>query len=112
MKLSKTFKEHFIKDLTRLIRIPSVLKTFDEVASSPFGIDIQSVLELMLEIGLRDGFRIENIDNYAGVIEMGEGEEIGILGHLDVVPVQDGWSVGPFSGEIKDGRMYGRGVND
>jgi succinyl-diaminopimelate desuccinylase len=31
---------------------------------------------------------------------------------LDVVPVQDGWSVGPFSGEIREGKLYGRGVND
>jgi len=33
-------------------------------------------------------------------------------GHIDVVPAGDGWSVDPFEGVIRDGRMYGRGVSD
>jgi acetylornithine deacetylase/succinyl-diaminopimelate desuccinylase family protein len=32
--------------------------------------------------------------------------------HLDVVPVGEGWSVDPFAGEIRDGRLYGRGACD
>jgi acetylornithine deacetylase/succinyl-diaminopimelate desuccinylase-like protein len=35
------------------------------------------------------------------------------MGHLDVVPVErDKWSVDPFSGEIKDGFVWGRGSLD
>lgn len=33
-------------------------------------------------------------------------------GHLDVVPVGAGWSVDPFGGEVRDGRIYGRGASD
>ena len=33
-------------------------------------------------------------------------------GHFDVVPVGGGWTVDPFGGEIRDGRLYGRGVSD
>jgi succinyl-diaminopimelate desuccinylase len=33
-------------------------------------------------------------------------------GHYDVVPAGDGWSVDPFGGEIRAGRIYGRGVSD
>jgi len=33
-------------------------------------------------------------------------------GHFDVVPVGDGWTVDPFSGQVRDGRIYGRGVCD
>jgi succinyl-diaminopimelate desuccinylase len=33
-------------------------------------------------------------------------------GHFDVVPVGDGWTVDPFGGEVRDGRIYGRGVAD
>ena len=38
---------------------------------------------------------------------------IAVLGHLDVVPAGDGWSEAePFSGEVKNGRIYGRGAMD
>lgn len=33
-------------------------------------------------------------------------------GHMDVVPVGPGWSTDPFGGELRDGRIYGRGVSD
>ena len=36
----------------------------------------------------------------------------GFAGHLDVVPPGEGWSNGPFDGEIVEGRLVGRGAND
>ncbi|WP_288750032.1 M20/M25/M40 family metallo-hydrolase [uncultured Corynebacterium sp.] len=40
-------------------------------------------------------------------------EPLTLLGHTDVVPVdEDKWTVDPFGGEIKNGRMYGRGATD
>jgi succinyl-diaminopimelate desuccinylase len=33
-------------------------------------------------------------------------------GHFDVVPAGAGWSVDPFGGVIRDGRIYGRGACD
>ncbi len=35
-----------------------------------------------------------------------------LSGHFDVVPVGEGWTVDPFGGEVKDGRIYGRGTCD
>jgi carboxypeptidase PM20D1 len=35
-----------------------------------------------------------------------------LLSHLDVVPVEGGWSVPPFSGRIADGWIWGRGALD
>src|SRR3954463_16328457 len=43
----------------------------------------------------------------------GEGSpHFGFAGHLDVVPAGEGWSNDPFTGEIVDGRLVGRGAND
>ena len=33
-------------------------------------------------------------------------------GHIDVVPAGRGWTVDPFGGVVKDGRVYGRGACD
>ncbi len=33
-------------------------------------------------------------------------------GHFDVVPAGAGWTVDPFGGQVKDGRIYGRGACD
>lgn len=45
-----------------------------------------------------------------------EGPPILLLGHYDVVPVEeatrDAWSVAPFSGTLQDGYVYGRGTLD
>jgi len=39
-----------------------------------------------------------------------------LMAHTDVVPVEPGtenkWSVGPFSGAVKDGKVWGRGAAD
>ena len=43
----------------------------------------------------------------------GEKGAIILLNHIDVVPARaDEWSVHPFSGEVKDGFIYGRGALD
>ena len=33
-------------------------------------------------------------------------------GHMDVVPVGSGWIREPFGGEVRDGKVYGRGASD
>jgi succinyl-diaminopimelate desuccinylase len=33
-------------------------------------------------------------------------------GHFDVVPAGDGWTVDPFGGEVRGGRVWGRGACD
>ncbi len=33
-------------------------------------------------------------------------------GHLDVVPAGDGWTVDPFAGIVRDGKLFGRGATD
>ena len=53
--------------------------------------------------------------NVSGVYSApGGGKAIMLAAHTDVMPTGDRglWSVDPFGGAIKDGRIYGRGAND
>ena len=40
------------------------------------------------------------------------GKSLLFLSHIDVVPAGHGWNFEPFSGEIKDGYVHGRGAID
>lgn len=40
------------------------------------------------------------------------GPVLHLNGHLDVVPAGAGWTVDPFGGLVRDGRLYGRGSSD
>lgn len=53
--------------------------------------------------------------NVVGVLKgTGSGRSIILNGHVDVVPEGDleKWDLAPYSGQIVDGRMYGRGTTD
>jgi len=50
--------------------------------------------------------------NLSAVLAGGTGPGLLLLGHTDVVPLGDGWSVEPFGAEVRDGRLYGRGSAD
>lgn len=106
-------KEDFIKDLQGLLQIKSVLDEEHATADAPLGQGIKDALQYMLDLGEKDGFKAKNVGNLAGHLEMGGGEQLlGILGHVDVVPEGDGWSVDPYSATIKDGKIYARGSSD
>ncbi|MBU8790513.1 dipeptidase PepV [Oceanobacillus caeni] len=106
-------KEDFIKDLQGLLRIKSVFNENDKNPEAPLGQGIKDALEYMLNMGSKDGFITKNVGNLAGHLEMGQGDKlIGILGHVDVVPEGDGWSVDPYGAVIKDGKIYARGSSD
>lgn len=50
--------------------------------------------------------------NLVAVLPGGDEPGLLLLGHTDVVPVGDGWTVDPFGGEVRDGRLHGRGSTD
>lgn len=64
------------------------------------------------------GFRCEvqdlggNRANLIAVLGGGDGPELMLTGHLDVVPAVGAWDSSPFSMAEKDGRLYGRGTSD
>lgn len=113
IKYANDNKQKFLDDLQELLKIDTVLVEQPEVKNAPFGENLVKALEYMLELGKREGFITKNIENVAGHIEYGEGEEvIGVLCHLDVVPTGDGWTYPPFEPTIVDGKIYARGSMD
>lgn len=113
-KIIEENKNEIINKTCELIKIPSVSQETDN-PTLPFGEICTEALNYILELGNSLGFRTKNIDNYCGYIEFGEGKElVGIIGHLDVVPAleEDGWTTPPFSPEIRDGKLFGRGSID
>ncbi|HSF14220.1 MAG TPA: acetylornithine deacetylase/succinyl-diaminopimelate desuccinylase family protein [Vicinamibacteria bacterium] len=51
--------------------------------------------------------------NVVGVLPGEEARPVVHLnGHLDVVPAGDGWTLDPFAGIVRAGRIYGRGTAD
>jgi succinyl-diaminopimelate desuccinylase len=94
-----------------LIRRPSV---------TPLDAGALGVLEDLLKAAGFETHRVTfsepgtaDVDNlYARIGD--SAPHITFAGHTDVVPVGDenAWSVGAFSGEVKDGFVYGRGAVD
>lgn len=83
-------------------------------SNAPYGTGIAMCLDKVLEIAQSLGFETVNVDNQVGYAQLGKGEDyIGIVGHLDVVPTQEGWNHPPFSGYInEEGRIFSRGILD
>ncbi len=114
-KLAKEREEELMAELRELLRIESILDEEKATAEAPFGPGPLEALKFMLEKGREQGMAVKNVDNMAGHIEMGQGEELlGILCHVDVVPAGDlaTWTHPPFEGEVVDGKLYARGAID
>ncbi|OLB78402.1 MAG: hypothetical protein AUI14_13355 [Actinobacteria bacterium 13_2_20CM_2_71_6] len=77
----------------------------------------EHVAGLLAEVGLAPEIR-ESAPGRASVVARFEGTDpsrgaLLVHGHLDVVPADpDEWSVHPFSGELRDGYLWGRGAVD
>ena len=107
-------KDNIINTLCELMKFKSVSVETNN-PDIPFGEQCKKALEYVLDFAKSLGFRTKNIDGYCGYIECGSGEElVGIIGHLDVVPAhyEDGWDSDPFSPEIRNNKIYGRGAID
>ena len=106
-------EQPMLETLAELVKIPSVKG--EPEPGAPFGRPARAALDRALEICDALGFDTQNIDGYAGHADIGEGtveDALAILGHLDVVPVGDGWTVDPFGAEVHDDYMFGRGTSD
>ena len=104
-----------VESIKAAVRINSVMDEDTATETMPFGKGVDEALRKAIEIAESLGFKTVYKDGYYGYAEVGEGEElIGILGHIDVVPVGDEskWKFPPFSATEEDGYIYGRGTQD
>lgn len=118
-QLSAAFAEYFDKhmddilaDLAEIISIESIADEQSEI--QPFGAGSARALAWGEKKLAELGMETKNFDNYAvrGDFEAGEEPALGILAHLDTVPVSSGWSYPPFELTVRDGVLYGRGTID
>jgi succinyl-diaminopimelate desuccinylase len=102
-----------LETLQELVAIPSInpMGESDAVVSR----ETQGALDCLLRRAADMGLTARNLDGLVGYVEVGPAdarETVGVLAHLDVVPAGEGWTHPPFSGQIADGMIWGRGVED
>lgn len=107
------YREEMYEELAELIRFNTVNDQSTAGENAPYGKANREALDRVMETGKRLGFEVKDYDGYAATIGWGtEGKEVGVLSHMDVVPVGDGWNTDPFDPVIIDGKMFGRGTID
>ncbi|WP_164124898.1 Sapep family Mn(2+)-dependent dipeptidase [Sharpea azabuensis] len=102
-----------IDGIKRIVKIPSVQDT--AIDAAPYGENVRKALLETLNLCKELGFDIVNIDNHIGYASYGPKDKdgyIAAIGHLDVVPVGEGWKHDPFSVYEEDGIIYSRGILD
>ena len=101
----------YIQSIIDLVGIESVCDRRENDPEYPYGEGVRHALDYVLDLCNKFGFRTKNCNNQIGYAEIGEGDPLtAVLVHLDVVPIGDGWSA--EQGEIRDGKLFGRGVMD
>ncbi|MDH3304926.1 MAG: YgeY family selenium metabolism-linked hydrolase [Gammaproteobacteria bacterium] len=97
-------KSDLVNFMQDIIRIPSL--------SSREGAVVERIREEMLKIGY-DEVTVDPMGNVLGRIGTGQ-RIIAFDGHCDIVDVGDPelWDREPYSAEIEDGILYGRGASD
>lgn len=100
-------EKQFLQDLADLIAIPSLTGEAEPCRQA-----LEFVLSRAREMGMRTGITREGD---AGWAEIGQGDvTLGILAHVDVVGIGDEgkWHSDPFTLTERDGKLYGRGIED
>ena len=110
LKLVEDEREDVINLCSKLLQIPSENPPGDSTEVSAF---IKSYLN---ENGIETVEYEPDPKRFNIIASIGKegGKELIYCGHSDTVPVGDlsKWDFNPFSGEVKDGLLLGRGASD
>lgn len=114
LKQAQARQQQLIEDVKKIVAFKSLRDDSTATETMPFGKACNDVLTYMLDKAKQDGFKVENVDGYAGVITLGDHEEsVSMLGHLDVVPADAReWDSDPYVVVEKNGYLVGRGTGD
>ena len=120
------FQDEMVQLASDLVKFPSLYQKEEEVQKfvaqrlENMGAnvdlwypDIEQMRKHPAFASTRESF--DTSPNVCGVFKgTGEGRSLIINGHVDVVPVgqESDWDESPWSGTVKDGRIYGRGIGD
>ena len=106
--------EKYAEDLSEMVKIPTVSRKQEE--DYPDFLVFQKKLEELFPLFFA---RAENHDISGNILRKLPGKDpkrgaLLLMGHQDVVPAegQSGWEKPPFSGEIENGCVWGRGAMD
>lgn len=112
-ELVKPYEKEALQTLKDIVKIKSV---YDEKTISkdmPYGYDVNNALVFMKNLALSKGFNASIVGNRCVEITCGtKGTEVGVFGHLDVVPITEGWEHDPLNVSVDKDIIYGRGVAD
>lgn len=114
---SAAHAEEFVADLARWVAVPSVATADGGTPGAPFGPHVAQIMATAAGTAAEHGLATEDHEGYALSVTVGPGaaapaEEIGLVGHLDVVPAGGGWTHPPFELTRRGDFAYGRGVAD
>ena len=107
--------EAHISFLQRLTQAPSPNPPGDTRAAATVIQDYLSSRDIPTQIVAPGGEHMPNIvSDFACADNHNDGPRLVMNGHMDVFPASDGhdWDRSPWSGEIVDGRLHGRGTVD
>jgi len=118
MQLEKIYEhidahhQNFIKDLVRLVKQPSVSAKNEGIQECA-----RMVEEIMRNVGFSTKFIREKKGNpviYGELKAKKSQKTLLFYNHYDVQPPEplEEWICDPFSAEIREGKIYGRGVSD
>jgi acetylornithine deacetylase/succinyl-diaminopimelate desuccinylase-like protein len=109
MSATATLRDEVTDLLQRLIRVDTTNPPGNETAAAQLLRDYLEANGIECELIAREPERANLIARIRG----GDGPSLLFLGHTDVVLADPAeWSVPPFSGELRDGMVWGRGALD
>ncbi len=106
--------DEVMADIDALVQVDSVEDLDAAAADAPYGPGPREALDRALAIAARMGLQAHDCEGRIGYADLpGESPvQLGIIGHVDVVPAGTGWSFPPHEVTRKDGYLIGRGVLD